>query len=42
MPAAAVAPAIYIPVSLLTAAMAVLLLARQTRPLPVMESVSSA
>ncbi|MGW1887190.1 bile acid:sodium symporter family protein [Streptomyces sp. NPDC001970] len=41
MPAAAVAPAIYIPVSLLTAAVAVLLLARRTRSLPTVEPVSS-
>ncbi|MGW9026524.1 bile acid:sodium symporter family protein [Streptomyces sp. NPDC055722] len=41
MPAAAVAPAIYSLVAFITAAMAALLLARRTRPLPVMESVTS-
>lgn len=41
MPAAAVAPAIYSLVTFLTAAMAALLLARRTRPLPVMQSVTS-
>jgi BASS family bile acid:Na+ symporter len=41
MPAAALAPAIYSLVAFITAAVAASLLARRTRPLPVMESVSS-